>query len=70
MDYWHKAWQCPYFRWDDRLVVGCEGGKLHFADKQSAVEYMGCFCAHKTEWKRCSIAANLTKYYDRRENKS
>ena len=66
MDYWHKAWTCPFFRWDEQTVVGCEGGKLRFPDKESAVEYMDAFCASQTcDWKKCSVAAALLKYYDR-----
>lgn len=66
MDYWHKAWRCPFFKWDDVQSVGCEGGKLRFADKESAVEYMDTFCAGPgCAWQQCSVAASLLKYYDR-----
>lgn len=68
MDYWHKAWTCPFFKWDDQKCVGCEGGKLLFADKESAVEYMDAYCASQEHaWKNCSIAASLLKYYDRKD---
>lgn len=41
MDYWHKAWICPFFRWDDVQMVSCEGGsKLRFPDRESAMQYM------------------------------
>ena len=68
MDYWHKAWTCPFFKWDDQKSVGCEGGKLIFHDKESAVEYMDKYCAgNGCSWERCSVAASLLKYYDRKE---
>ena len=67
MDYWHKAWTCPFFKWDDKQSVGCEGGKLRFHDKESAVEYMDAYCASPTCWKKCTVAAALLKYYDRKE---
>ena len=69
MDYWHKAWTCPFFKWDDQKNVGCEGGKLCFHDKASAVEYMDKYCAGTcNSWKRCSVAASLLNYYDRKED--
>lgn len=68
MDYWHKAWTCPFFKWDDMKSVGCEGGKLCFHDKESAVEYMDKYCAGTGHsWERCSVAASLLKYYDRKD---
>lgn len=68
MDYWHKAWTCPFFKWDDTKIVGCEGGKLRFPDKESAVAYMDKHCAHaENGWKECSVAASLLAYYDRLE---
>ena len=66
MDYWHKAWTCPFFTWDEMLTVGCEGGKLRFPDKESAVAYMDAHCAG--DWKRCSVASSLLKYYDRKDD--
>lgn len=69
MDYWHKAWTCPFFKWDDQKSIGCEGGKLQFHDKESAVEYMDRYCAGTTcSWERCSVAASLLNYYDRKED--
>ena len=67
MDYWHKAWTCPFFTWDDKKSVGCEGGKLRFPDKESAVQYMDTYCASPMGWKKCTVAASLLKYYDRKE---
>ena len=69
MDYWHKVWVCPFFKWDDVQSIGCEGGKLRFYDKDSAVEYMDAYCAGTAcSWRRCSIAAALLKFYDRKED--
>jgi len=70
IDYWHKAWSCPYFRWDDKQAVGCEGGKVKFPDKKSAAGYMGAYCASACgEWGRCGIAAMLTEFYEQEEKK-
>ena len=68
MDYWHRAWTCPFFKWDKQQLVGCEGGKLCFPDKESAIAYMDTYCAHdENGWKKCSVAASLLEYYDRLE---
>lgn len=67
MDYWHKAWTCPYFVWDEKLKIGCECGKLTFPDKKSAVDYMNCYCASHG-WQKCTIAASTTEYYERTGN--
>lgn len=69
MDYWHKAWTCPFFKWDDVQNVGCEGGKLRFKDRKSAVAYMDAYCAGTGHaWEQCSVAASLLNYYDRKED--
>jgi hypothetical protein len=68
MDYWHKAWVCPYFRWDEKLKMGCECGRLVFPDRKSAVTYMEKFCADEDHgWKGCSIAKMTNDYYERIE---
>ena len=33
--YSHKTWACPFFRWDERLCVRCEGGCMSFPDRKS-----------------------------------
>lgn len=69
MDYWHKVWTCPFFKWDDQQSIGCEGGKLRFYDKESAVEYMDKYCAGTAcSWEQCTVAASLLKFYDRKED--
>ena len=70
MDYWHKAWTCPFFKWDDQKSVGCEGGKLRFPDKQSAVEYMDGYCASPTCWGKCTVATSLLNFYERQGEKT
>lgn len=66
MDYWHKAWICPFFRWDDRLKVVCEGGsRVTFPDQRGAKRFIEAYCANEAGgWKRCCIAAALTEYYE------
>ena len=56
--YSHKTWACPFFRWDERLCVRCEGGCMNFPDREAA---------NLQDWKSCTVAANLLKYYERTE---
>lgn len=68
-DYWHKAWSCPFYAWSDRQRVMCEGGvAIKFPDVKAAVEYMDAYCAcGENGWRKCTIAACLLEYYDRKE---
>lgn len=63
--YFPKLFICPYYKWDERLCVHCEGGKISFPDTQSANAYKESFCASSGGWEKCTVSLNLTKYYDR-----
>lgn len=65
MDYWHRAWSCPYFVWDEKLKMGCEGGRLIFPDKKCALSFLDKYCAG--DWKSCPIACGINDYYERKE---
>lgn len=64
LDYWHKAYTCPYYRTNDVRSLGCEESYLIFPDKIAAVEYMDCYCAN--DWESCSIAKTLNRYEERK----
>lgn len=64
MDYWHMAYKCPYFKWDEKLRVGCEGKHiLRFDTVTQAKKYMKSYCAG---WKydKCQHAARMNQYYE------
>lgn len=63
--YFPKLFICPYYTWDDRLSVHCEGGKISFHDTESANAYKENFCTCQSGWKKCTVSLYLTKYYDR-----
>lgn len=65
--YSNKVFMCPYFAWDERLAIHCEGGCASFADRVSAEIYADKFCANITGWNRCTLASARTEYYDRRD---
>ena len=64
----HKTWSCPFFVWDERLAVHCEGGRPRFPDYEAADKYTGDYCAGGQGWKDCTLAKNLMAYYQRTED--
>lgn len=68
MDYWHKYFVCPFFKWDEEKKVACEGGsKLLFPNKNVACEFMDRYCANNPGWKMCTFAQTLLRYHERNE---
>ena len=65
MGWSNRTWTCPFFGWDDRTCVHCEGGRMDFPDRKAAAEYADRYCAHKSGWRECSVAASLLGYYER-----
>lgn len=65
--YSNRTWACPFFTWDERLCIHCEGGRVCFRDKPEAAEYTARYCASPKGWKDCTLACSLLKYYDRTE---
>lgn len=70
--YSKKSWACPFYIWDERTCVHCEGnGKrsscITFPDRRALDEYTAQYCTDAKGYKKCSIAINLSKYYDRIE---
>lgn len=61
------TYTCPFFKVREQRSVKCEGGDLRFHDGKSTVEYVARYCS-ADEWKRCSLAAALLRYYERQEN--
>ena len=65
MGYSNKTFVCPFFRWDERLRIHCEGGRISFRDRQEAEEYIEHNCGELNRWRECSIARSLLRYYER-----
>lgn len=59
-----RRFQCPFFRWDERKKVHCEGGVLALPVPELR-RYMDSYCANMPGWKSCPIAKGLEEYYDR-----
>lgn len=62
-----RAYQCPFFRWEEKRKIHCEGGQLCFPDLDSMGEYIDKFCAKSPGWQSCSVAGNMQDYYRRKK---
>lgn len=68
MPYSNLYWSCPFYKWDERLCVHCEGGsKIVFHDQTSASLYFREYCTHTKDWTRCSIAQSIKRFYEGKE---
>lgn len=66
MGYSNRTWACPYFKWDGKQKVTCEGGCVSLP-KQEFSEFVERFCASPSGWRDCPTAKALTRYYERTE---
>ena len=64
------AFMCPFFKWEHFGVIACEGAYLQFTDKKERGELVDNFCAHYDDWRKCTLAKNLFKKYERKENEN
>lgn len=60
-------WSCPFYKWDERLKIHCEGNRIAFHDQKGIQDYANQHCASPSGWKNCSIAKSLLEYYERKE---
>ena len=63
--YSHRAWQCPYFQSDDKLLIRCEGGRVAMPDQEAMSKYGTKYCASSKGRHSCPLAACLEDYYER-----
>ena len=68
MMYSKRLWACPFFRWDEREQIHCEGGVVSFPDRESCAGYAGKYCGSVQGWKDCTIAKSMADYYERTES--
>lgn len=64
MGYSNRTWQCPYYKWDEKLIMHCEAGRLRFPDRDTAVAYFDTFCSCLWGWKKCTLAQSMTRFYE------
>ncbi len=67
MGYSQKYWCCPYFKWDERLCIHCECGKIGFPDLETRKGFVDAHCASLSGWQNCSMAAARNDFYRRKD---
>lgn len=60
-----KDFCCPYYLWEEPLCIFCEGGKVRFRDFAHRRDYVYTYCAAAPGWEVCTVAAAVTKSYER-----
>ena len=62
--YTSKRFQCPFFTWDEKGKIHCEGGMVKLPMPELS-QYVDQYCACHPGWKDCPIARELWGYYER-----
>lgn len=66
MGYSNKTYICPFFKWDEKMKVHCEGGRVDFPDQSARGDFLDRYCAGQ-DWGSCAIARLMLQYYERRD---
>lgn len=69
MGYSGRNWQCPFFRWDEREGLHCEGGCVRFRSKETYSGYTKQFCCRTDGWEKCTLAKALIGQYEEEERR-
>ena len=67
MRYYHLVWCCPYYNWDARTAVHCEGGRIDLPSGEAAREYFEIYCSSVEGWRRCTVARAITRFYEKKD---
>jgi len=67
LKYSHLVYCCPYYEWDAKTTMHCEGGRLSFPDRDTAQAYFTTYCGDIDGWRRCTVARAITRFYEREE---
>ena len=59
--------QCPFYKRDSYLKLGCECATIKFPDMEARTQYMRQYCGNHINWPKCSIAHCMQNYYDRED---
>lgn len=61
--YSKRIWICPYFSYDTKDYMRCEGGRVCFSKKELNKRYFDKYCG-SYEWGKCTFARELNGYYE------
>lgn len=64
MSWSRRIWSCPYYKWDDKLRIKCECGRLDFPARKSLERYADRYCSSVEGWSRCTLACSMTEYLE------
>lgn len=60
MGYSNRVWRCPFFRWDKREEIRCEGGHIRrFQHQRELAAWARNYCGRETGWEACPTARAL-----------
>lgn len=62
-----KTMVCPFFKFTDKLLLYCEGGRLEFQTAEQKTDYINQYCASLDGYKFCTLAASLEKMYEKKD---
>lgn len=63
-----KTYECPFYKWEEKLSVHCELADVRFPDKPTRDEYLGRYCSSISGWSGCSLAKSMGLYYERKDD--
>lgn len=65
MSHRHISWWCPFFYYDTKEYIACEGGtRVRFESNEQLQEYAHKYCATPNGCYGCSIALTLFAKYE------
>jgi len=68
MHYSRRTWCCPFYRYDEKNKVHCEGGSVFCVrDKSIFAAHADKYCGNAKGWRLCQIAVALEEFYEKRE---
>lgn len=62
-----KTWTCPFFKWEEKQKIHCEGGGPAFELPETFREFSNAYCASTENWRKCSLADALVRQYDKED---
>ena len=59
-----KTYECPFYRWEEKMKIHCEGGTVNFLSKGMRQHFTERYCSNERGWKFCTIAGCLCRCYE------
>ena len=57
---------CPYYGWESKSAVHCDGGNVKLPNGAAAEEYFLTYCANVPGWRRCTVARAITRHLEKK----